>query len=149
MQLISGIFLLIAVNKIRSFLIEQGMQKQVNYQAMYLHGISFSLYNLSIILLYTFYTLWLLDENPTRARNAFYVWIVTTYTNFIAQLCLIWIFLQFREKEEEAYDEMPTVEETNEERVTIVRLEKDDEEVRHKSEMKSRIEEERRTLVTA
>jgi hypothetical protein len=44
---------------------------------------------------------------------------------------------------------MPTVEETNEERVTIVRLEKDDEEVRHKSEMKSRIEEERRTLVTA
>jgi threonine/homoserine/homoserine lactone efflux protein len=98
MQLLSGIYLLVAVNKIRSFLVARGMGNQVNYRAMYLHGISFTLYNLTIIVFYTFYFLYHFDENSKTTRTVLLLWIGTTFTSFAAQICLVAIFMQFREK---------------------------------------------------
>ena len=100
LQLLSGIFLLISVFVIRSFLVEQGLKDQVNHQAMIIHSVSFSLYNLAIVVYYAFYFNYELQLTASSFKSALYAWTVTTYTNFFAQLCLIWIFLQFRTKKE-------------------------------------------------
>jgi len=109
-QLVSGIFLLIAVAKIRSFLVESGLTHACNYKSMSLHAVSFSLYSLAIVVYYA--ALFLLNlsyNNPNttpeqfyQARVRFYITtIIVCYTNFAAQLCLIYIFLQFREKNDQ------------------------------------------------
>jgi hypothetical protein len=84
MQLVSGIYLLIAVNKIRSFLVNRGMGNQVNYKAMYLHGISFSLYNLSIIVLYAVYAIFNFYSGYKVTRFCLIAWITTCYSSFVA-----------------------------------------------------------------
>lgn len=72
---------------------------------MTIHAVSFSLYNIAVIVLYASYFYYLKetydlpDDDPKvikARRDALIAWIATTYTNFVAQLCLIWIFLQFR-----------------------------------------------------
>lgn len=72
---------------------------------MTLHAVSFSLYNLAVIVLnvsYYFFTTLskhaTAEEKQKITRWTLIAWIGTCYTNFIAQLCLIWIFLQFRHR---------------------------------------------------
>lgn len=108
LQLVSGIFLLVAVFKIRSFLLGAGMRTQVDYKTMTVHAASFILYSLTIILLYAIYFVYtsmpddiILQKKQTITRDCLIVWISTCYTNLIAQACLIWIFLKFRTKKEE------------------------------------------------
>ena len=95
-------------------MVEQGMRNQVNYTSMSVHAFSFTLYNISVIVFYYSYFRYLQrladlppdvsPENPLVVQytdSAIRTWIITTYTTFIAQLCLIWIFTGFRIKEEE------------------------------------------------
>jgi hypothetical protein len=68
------------------------MSQKIDYRAMTLHGLSFSLYNLSIIIFYYFFYRFehaLLAEKSEmvilqKERDWFIAWITTTYTNFIA-----------------------------------------------------------------
>lgn len=91
-QLVSGTFLLIAVFMIRKFLVDHGMSHKINYGAMTLHGVSFSIYNLSIIFFYYFFYRFehasLKSTDPMiiyeKQRDWFIAWIITTYTSFIA-----------------------------------------------------------------
>jgi hypothetical protein len=131
LQLVSGVFLLAAVFLIRHFLVEQGLKDQCNHKAMIIHSVSFSLYNLAIIIYYVFFFVFELrtaygtqSQIDTAWVNCLIAWCVTTWTNFFAQLCLIWIFMQFRPKEEKeaidnsAYDDV---------RCSVVRLQEFDE----------------------
>lgn len=119
LQLISGIFLLAAVFLIRSFLIEQGLKDQVNHKAMMIHSVSFSLYNLAIAVYYVVYFFFEANQNASTWQYALIAWISTTYTNFAAQLCLIWIFLQFRNKKSAAVSDVNM----DDVRCSIVRIE--------------------------
>ena len=76
---------------------------------MTIHSVSFSLYILTIVIFYVFYFYFIKieedaanNERQKKTRICLMAWISTTCTNFIAQLCLIWIFMQFRQKEEQA-----------------------------------------------
>lgn len=89
LQLVSGVFLLVAVFMISRFLVQQGLRNQVNYKQMILHSVSFSLYNLSIIGFYVAY--YAFESTPkdspqekTVIRDGLIAWTVTTYTNFVA-----------------------------------------------------------------
>ena len=129
MQLVSGIYLLVAVNKIRTFLVNQGMSKQVNYKAMTVHAVSFSLYNISIIVFYIFYYQYLTESNEnkkSRRREVLIAWIVSSYMTFAAQICLNWIFLQFRSKEEKEIIEVIPIETVEEINDSILRLTSDE-----------------------
>lgn len=92
-------------------MVDHGLGNQTNYRNMIIHSLSFSLYNAAIIVYYIFFTVFqttveyietpdgLVCNNPrweTTWANSLIAWITTTYTNFVAQLCLIWIFLMFR-----------------------------------------------------
>lgn len=76
----------------------------MNYTSLIVNSFSFTLYNVSIIGLYTSYLIYSfrMMGNPDPAevqivrRYCLIAWISTCFTNFVAQLCLIWIFLQFR-----------------------------------------------------
>jgi preprotein translocase subunit YajC len=66
---------------------------------MTIHGLSFILFIISIVILDVFYFFYITsdDENEHQTiRNSLIAWILTVYTNFIAQLFLIMIFLKFR-----------------------------------------------------
>lgn len=54
-QLISGVFVIVAVLIIRKFLIENALENQVNYQKLAAHGITFAFYIISIVVFYYFY----------------------------------------------------------------------------------------------
>jgi hypothetical protein len=150
LQLVSGIFLLISVYIIRRFLLEHGLGSQTNHKNMIIHSLSFTLYNLAIIIYYIFFTIYETTpeyydnygvktcNNPRWQKtwaNSLIAWIVTTYTNFFAQLCLIWIFLLFRPRaEEEDIGRAMTVAELDEVRCSIVRIEEFDEPIEEKVE---------------
>lgn len=68
---------------------------------MIIHSVSFSLYNVAIIVYYA--ELYVYDsagQTPESIHNGLIAWSFVTYTNFVSQLCLVWIFLQFRSKSE-------------------------------------------------
>lgn len=64
---------------------------------MTMHAVSFTLYNLSIIVFYVIYFIKLSNKNEEKeyqlTHNSLIAWTVTTYLSFVAQLCLNWIFL--------------------------------------------------------
>jgi len=67
LQLVSGVFLLVAVYLIRRFLVDTGMGNHVNYQSMTLHAVSFTLYNVSVVCLYLSYFYYVRDAvNVTK-----------------------------------------------------------------------------------
>lgn len=118
LQLVSGVLLLYAVVMIRSFIVEKGMAGQINFTQMTIHAGSFLLYNFSIVFFYGSYLFYFErkktateEEIPQLTRTLFISWIVVCYTNFVAQICLVWIFLQFRErqKEEQRAEPKPTI----------------------------------------
>lgn len=101
LQLLSGMFLLASVYIIRSFLVSQGLSDQVNYKAMIIHSVAFSAYNLAIIVYYMELYVYDSGGQTTEAiHNGLLAWSFVTYTNFLSQACLIWIFLQFRSRSE-------------------------------------------------
>lgn len=106
-QIAAGILLLVAVSQIRSFLVEIGKRTQVNQKQMIIHAVSFSLYLTAIVMFYIMYYIYTVESRTASAermkvirRYALITWIGTCYTNFIAQLCMIWIFMQFRHQSE-------------------------------------------------
>ena len=148
LQLVSGIYLLISVYIIRRFLLEHGLGSQTNHKNMIIHSLSFTLYNLAIIIYYIFFTIFettteylendgvKICNNPRWSEtwaNSLIAWNATTYTNFFAQLCLVWIFLLFRPRaEEEDFGRSMTVAELDEVRCSIVRIEEFDEPIEEK-----------------
>lgn len=100
LQLVSGIVLIIAIIIIRRFLLkDRRLERVINYQSMTIHGLSFTLFIISVVIFYYFYFLYNETDDKHRkqtTRNTLIAWIVTVYTNFIAQLFLIMIFLKFR-----------------------------------------------------
>lgn len=76
------------------------MRDQCNIRSMTLHAISFSMYSAAVIAYY--YALWYfvrsgntaetLEELIHAVRQFLITWTVVCYTNFAAQLVLIWIF---------------------------------------------------------
>jgi hypothetical protein len=62
LQLVSGVVLLVAVYKIIRFLFKQGLQKEMNYKSMIVNSVSFSLYNISVIVLYVAYLIYTLEK---------------------------------------------------------------------------------------
>lgn len=83
---------------IRSFLMNQGLAEQVNYKAMTIHSVSFSLYNIAVCVYYAELFVYDISQSNDATRNGLIAWTFVTYTSFVSQLCLIWIFLQFRSK---------------------------------------------------
>ena len=74
---------------------------------MIVHALSFGLYCLCLIVFYYAFFNYRYkvshQESPNKEklfRNWFLTWIVVTYTNFFANICLIWIFFKFRDQEE-------------------------------------------------
>lgn len=106
LQLVSGIFLLIAVYKIRRFILTSHMANKMDHKSMSVHAVSFSAYNLAIVTYYAalFVFINALRHNSKRLESAtrglMITWTVVAYTNFGAQLCLIWICLKFRDNRE-------------------------------------------------
>jgi len=106
LQLVSGIFLLIAVFKIRSFLVNSGMKNAMDQKSMTVHAVSFILYSFAVVILYVIYFVYRAmpddvssERRHSITRDCLIAWIITCYTNLVAQACLIWIFLKFRSKE--------------------------------------------------
>lgn len=89
MQLVSAIMLIVALFLIRRFLVANGLGDDLNDNSMFLHGLSFSLYTISILIYYGFYWTYTWNSREPKAiRSALIAWIVTTFTNFMAQICL-------------------------------------------------------------
>lgn len=75
----------------------------VNYKSMTIHAVSFSMYIIAIIVQFYFNFVYINASSETKVkatRNNLLANLGVRYTSFVAQLCLIWIFLQFREKDE-------------------------------------------------
>jgi ribonucleotide reductase beta subunit family protein with ferritin-like domain len=88
MQLVSAIMLIVALFLIRRFLVANGLGDDLNDKSMFLHGLSFSLYIISILFYYGFYWTFTWKHTNKATRSALIAWIVTTFTNFTAQICL-------------------------------------------------------------
>jgi hypothetical protein len=104
---------------------------------MVIHSVSFSLYNIAIIVYYA--ELYVYDVNalsdPSEAiHNGLIAWSSVTYTTFISQLCLIWIFLQFRSKAEKEV----TPQNFEDVKCSVVRMNSFDDEIAVKQEMYSK-----------
>ena len=70
---------------------------------MTVHGLSFTLFIISIVIFDTFFFFYRKTDTEHKhqtTRNSLIAWIMTVYTNFIAQLFLIMIFLKFRKSKE-------------------------------------------------
>lgn len=80
--------MVVAIVMIRRCLVENGLGDAVNDVAMFLHGLSFTLYLLSILFFYYYYYVFLINIVPSstkdKTRRALIAWIVTTYSNFLA-----------------------------------------------------------------
>lgn len=61
LQFVSGIVLVAAIIMIRRFLVKNGLGDDVNDWSMFLHGISFSIYLLSILFFYYYYYVYLVN----------------------------------------------------------------------------------------
>jgi hypothetical protein len=106
-QVFVGLVLLVAVYKIRKQLIDFGRGTQIKQTQMIVHALSFILYDLSILVYYvSFYiftskaTTATPEELKNLYRDSLITWICTAYFSFLSQLCMIWIFLQFRHRSE-------------------------------------------------
>lgn len=95
MQLISGIVLVVSIINIRRFLVAHGLAEEVNDKAMFLHGLSFSLYIVSIVVFDYYYYVFIYYARPDHERDALIAWIITTYMSFLAQIFLAVILYQF------------------------------------------------------
>ena len=74
---------------------------------MTLHAATFLTYNIVVIVLFVGHYFYTVQTNDATAeqkkqvrRVCLIAWICTSYANFLAQLCMIWIFLQFRHRSE-------------------------------------------------
>ena len=95
--------MLLAVSKIRKFMTKNGFSGQLNYKSMTVHALCFSLYCLAIIVfLFSFlvFTFQARSGKPSEqvARTLWITWTIVAYTNFAAQLFLVWIFLSYRKR---------------------------------------------------
>lgn len=97
-QLVSGIFVIIAVVLIRKFLLGHGMESQVNYHKLGAQALLFVFYSISIVIFYYYLALYMSTEDEQTVRRALLAWIVTTYMNFFVQLAMIVIFMQLKSK---------------------------------------------------
>lgn len=69
-QLVSGIFVVVAVVLIRKFLKGSGMSGQVNYHKLGAQALLFLVYSISIVIFYYFIALQVLnDDNPDPAKT--------------------------------------------------------------------------------
>jgi len=97
---------------------------------MLLHSVSFSLYNLSIVVFYFFFYFYeTFPQSNLAADNVLkytlIAWTVTTFTNFIASMFLLWIFLKFLPKTEKE-EIMNKTTELDETRCSMLRNYEDD-----------------------
>jgi len=90
MQLISGVFFASAVLRIRRHLISQGGALTINVTMLLINSAAFSLYILSTMVFYVFYTIFYFDENQSSQNqsNGIVSWIVSSICGLISQLCL-------------------------------------------------------------
>jgi hypothetical protein len=90
---------------------------------MFVYSLSFTLYNLSIVAYYAVYLNFELQGTNESWNLALVAWTVTTYTNFFAELCLIWIALQFRIKAKDRSGTQALLEDV---KCSVVRIEEFD-----------------------
>jgi small-conductance mechanosensitive channel len=81
-QLLSGILLILAVVLIRKFLIEHGMESQVNYKKLGYQVLLYLFYCISIVIFYYYLAVQMTTADCSTDRNALRWWIVTTFMNF-------------------------------------------------------------------
>lgn len=84
MQLVSGVVLVVSIVVIRRFLVAHGLAEEVNDKSMFLHGLSFSLYIISIIVFDYYYYVYIYYLALDHERDALIAWIITTYMSFLA-----------------------------------------------------------------
>lgn len=72
LQLISGIFLAVAVFEISRFLVNKGMRSQMNYKSLIVNSLSFTLYNISVIGLYVPYLVYTFELTDQTSPNEIY-----------------------------------------------------------------------------
>lgn len=99
LQLVSGIYLMIGVLKIRKLINSGSSSEQINVAQLIQHFLAFSLYLLSVIVEYTFYAIFAFSSNKNPDQYFASV-IVTQFFSFISQLCLCWILWHLASKEE-------------------------------------------------
>lgn len=96
MQVTSGVFLTIAVIKIRNFLKANGFNNRLNSRNFALHALCFGFYLCSIFTFYVgfryVYPTSTTDGSSTWLAVLFFLYIITA---FIEQMLLIVIFMQF------------------------------------------------------
>jgi hypothetical protein len=94
MQLVSGVVLVVSIFMIRQFLVAHGLADEVNDKAMFLHGLSFSLYIVSVVAYDYYYYVYIYFSREDAQRDALIAWIITTYMSFLAQIFLAIILYQ-------------------------------------------------------
>lgn len=94
MQLVSGVVLVVSIFMIRQFLVAHGLADEVNDKAMFLHGLSFSLYIASVVAYDYYYYVYIYFSREDAQRDALIAWIITTYMSFLAQIFLAIILYQ-------------------------------------------------------
>ena len=102
MQLVSGVFIGVAIYKIRAFIADGTQSSNLNVLILVLHSITFGLYIVSVVVYYVFYTIYYLhwsDESKATTRRVFAAWIFCTVCEFAAQLCIVIILWLFGKKE--------------------------------------------------
>jgi hypothetical protein len=68
LQFVSGVFLIVAIIMIRRFLVANGLGEAVNDASMFLHGISYTLYLMSILFFYYYYYVFLISIQPDTSN---------------------------------------------------------------------------------
>jgi hypothetical protein len=89
LQLISVVYLLYAILKIRNHLSLQS-PKQLNIKMLVINLLAFSLYLVSLIVYYVFYLILYSEAvpSPQQINHVFISWIVSAACSTVAQLCL-------------------------------------------------------------
>ena len=103
-QITTGIFLLIAVHKIRQFLLKGISYEQINVKTMVLHSASFLFYMLSEIIYTVCFNLMIINSLRSQSIFKYYCisWILADVSSFSSQILLSIFFWQFRNKQSSA-----------------------------------------------
>lgn len=73
---------------------------QINVAMLAVHSTAFGLYMFSVVIFYTFYSIYYLGQRTDSEENLMIIaWILCAFCNFLAQFCLCTIFWQFAGKQ--------------------------------------------------
>jgi hypothetical protein len=92
LQIVSALYLLIGIIKIKSF-VKMSNTEEINICQLAQHFLAFGIYLVSnLVLLYFYFSYYLLKDLSFKALSI--AFLCSNILSFISQLCLSWIFWQ-------------------------------------------------------